>query len=48
MKDNSSGDADRNGNDTAPQPVRKNAKGNKGYASPQSDLRKVKAMPHRP
>ncbi|MEA2895108.1 MAG: hypothetical protein QOJ84_723 [Bradyrhizobium sp.] len=33
MKDKSSGDACRNGNDSAPQPVRKNAKGKNRQAS---------------
>jgi hypothetical protein len=38
MKHNSSGDACRNGNDSAPQPVRKNANGKYRQASPESDF----------
>jgi hypothetical protein len=40
MKDKSSGDACRNRNDSAPQPIRKNTKGKYGKAGPQSDLEK--------
>ena len=38
MKDQGSGDAGRDGNDSAPQPIRKYAKGKYRYASRQSDL----------
>jgi len=40
MKDKRSGDARRNGNDAAPQPIRKNAKAKERYAGPQGDLDK--------
>jgi hypothetical protein len=40
MKDKSSGDACRNGNDCPPQPIRKNAKAKYRQASPQSDFDK--------
>jgi hypothetical protein len=40
MKDESSGDACRNRKDSAPQPIRKHAKGKDRKASPQSDLEK--------
>jgi hypothetical protein len=38
MKDKSSGDAGRDGNDSAPQPIRKNAKGKYRQAGQQSDF----------
>jgi hypothetical protein len=40
MKDKSSDDACRNGNDSAPQPIRKNAKAKYRHASPKSDFDK--------
>jgi hypothetical protein len=40
MKNKSGGDACRNGNECAPQPIRKNAKGKYQQASQQSDFDK--------
>jgi hypothetical protein len=43
MKNKSSGNACRNGDESAPQPIRKNAKGKYHQASEQSDFDKVQS-----